>query len=123
MFEHVSTMSLSIGSIVWGVKDIQRAVAFWSGALHYKVKGTVSDDWAMLIPRRGQQGLQLSLKLVTSVEPHRHHMDLFAEDQSAEVERLIKLGAVRKQGWNYEHDADYVVLCDPDGNSFCVVQN
>jgi len=31
------------------------------------------------------------------------------------------LGARRKP-WNYEQDADYVVLEDPDGNPFCVIQ-
>lgn len=24
--------------------------------------------------------------------------------------------------WNYEPNVDYVVLADPDGNTFCVVQ-
>ena len=49
------------------------------------------------------------------------HLDLYAEDQQAEVERLVKLGA-RQYPWRYEPDADYVVLEDPDGNLFCVVQ-
>jgi len=31
------------------------------------------------------------------------------------------LGATRVD-WKYEHEADYVVLADPDGNTFCVVQ-
>ena len=43
------------------------------------------------------------------------------EAMDAEVERLLRLGATRKD-WNYEPDADYVVLQDPDGNPFCVVQ-
>ena len=29
---------LEIGSIVWGVTDIHRAVAFWSEALDYRLK-------------------------------------------------------------------------------------
>ncbi len=48
-------------------------------------------------------------------------MDLFCDNQESEVERLIKLGA-EKTPWRYPEDADYVVLTDPDGNSFCVVQ-
>lgn len=111
---------LSIGAIVWGVKDIDRAVAFWSAALDYELKYPASDDWAMLAPRTGE-GLQLSISKVTSEKAKRHHMDLFADDQKAEVERLLALGATRKE-WNYEPDADYVVLNDPDGNPFCVVQ-
>ncbi|HJB60417.1 MAG TPA: hypothetical protein IAA38_02005 [Candidatus Ruminococcus gallistercoris] len=38
-----------------------------------------------------------------------------------EVKRLIGLGATRKE-WMYPPEADYVVLQDPDGNPFCVVQ-
>lgn len=48
-------------------------------------------------------------------------MDLFTDDQPGEVERLIRLGATRVD-WDYPERADYVVLADPDGNRFCVVQ-
>jgi hypothetical protein len=33
----------------------------------------------------------------------------------------MSLGATYKE-WRYEDDADYIVLNDPDGNPFCVVQ-
>lgn len=111
---------LEIGSIVWGVRDIPRAVRFWSEALHYKLKYPASEDWAVLIPEDGD-GVQLSLTLVSSPKARRHHIDLFTDDQEAEVNRLLALGAVRKE-WRYPPDADYVVLQDPDGNPFCVVQ-
>ena len=46
---------------------------------------------------------------------------MYTTDQEKEVGRLIKLGATR-----YPHkvhpDDDFVVLEDPDGNHFCVVQ-
>lgn len=112
---------IRIGSIVWGVRDLPRAIAFWTQALDYRLKREPDDDFAILIPREGP-GIQLSLNsAVTSDKPKRHHIDLFAEDQESEVERLIGLGATRVD-WRYEPDADYVVLADPDGNSFCVVQ-
>ena len=65
--------------------------------------------------------MQLSLNKVTSDKPKPHHLDLFTQDQNGEVERLLKLGATRVE-WDYEPGADYVVLADPDGNTFCVVQ-
>ena len=111
---------LEIGSIVWGVQDIPRAVRFWSEPLHYKLKYPASEDWAVLIPEDGD-GIQLSLSLVSSPKARRHHIDLFTDDQEAEVNRLLALGAVRKE-WRYPPDADYVVLQDPDGDPFCVVQ-
>ena len=48
------------------------------------------------------------------------HLDLHATGQKAEVERLLKLGAsvhrLPKEG------EDFVVLADPEGKLFCVVQ-
>ena len=103
-----------------GGEDIPRAVAFWSAALHYKLKRPASEDWAILIPESGA-GIQLSLSKVSSPKARRHHIDLFTDDQAAEVERLLALGATRK-AWRYPAGADYVVLQDPEGNPFCVVQ-
>jgi catechol 2,3-dioxygenase-like lactoylglutathione lyase family enzyme len=113
---------LRIGSVVWGVRDVPRAIRFWSDALGYRPREEPSDDWAVLVPREGA-GPQLAIKLVTSdPETHRrHHLDLYAADQAAEVARLVELGA-RHVDWNYEPGADYVVLADVDGNAFCVVQ-
>jgi len=112
----------TIGSVVWGVRDIPRAIEFWAAALDYELRDPPDIDWAVLLPHEGQDGLQLSLKLTESDAPHRHHLDLFSDDQAAEVERLLELGADPVDGWEYEDDADYVVLSDPDGNRFCVVQ-
>ena len=111
---------LKIGSIVWGVKDVNRAVSFWSAALDYELKYPAEEDWAILVPKN-REGIQLSISKVTSEKAKRHHMDLFTSDQKKEVNRLLALGATLKQ-WNYPEDADYVVLEDPDGNPFCVVQ-
>ena len=114
-------MTLQIGAIVWGVRDLGQAIAFWTAALDYKLAREPDDDFAILVPREGQ-GMQLSLNAaVTSTKPKRHHIDLFTRDQAGEVERLLGIGA-RRVNWKYEHEADYVVLADPDGNTFCVVQ-
>jgi len=114
-------LMLAIGAIVWGVRDLQNSISFWCQALNYKVRGEPSDDFAILVPAEGR-GIQLSLNAaVTSDKPRRHHMDLFTHEQDSEVDRLVKLGASRVD-WRYETGADYVVLADPDGNTFCVVQ-
>lgn len=112
---------LKIGAVVWGVRALQRSVTFWSEALNYKLRREPDVDFAILVPREGK-GMQLSLNAaVTSDKPKRHHMDLFTNDQAGDVKRLLSLGATRAN-WTYEPDADYVVLADPDGNTFCVVQ-
>ena len=113
---------LRIGSIVWGVRDVPGAIRFWSEALHYRPLREPSPDWAILVPQTGP-GPQLAITQVTSqAQDHqRHHLDLYAEDAGAEVDRLLGLGA-RRVDWRYPPGADYVVLADPDGNTFCVVE-
>ncbi len=113
---------LRIGSIVWGVGDVGRAVEFWSAALNYRLREEPDEDWAVLVPKNGN-GQQIALMQVKAPaeERRRHHLDLYAADQQAEVERLKALGA-SDVDWDYESDADYVVLADPDGNYFCVAQ-
>ena len=49
------------------------------------------------------------------------HLDLYTNDQQGEVERLIEIGATRYPR-TYSPDEDFIVLEDPDGNRFCVVQ-
>nr|WP_249123904.1 VOC family protein [Saccharopolyspora erythraea] len=54
----------------------------------------------------------------------RIHLDLLVdttEEQEAEVERLVALGASRVDWGLYPPNPDFVVLADPDGNVFCVV--
>jgi hypothetical protein len=53
--------------------------------------------------------------------PPRIHLDLYAENQRDEVDRLVALGATRVQWDRLPDDADYVILADPEGNRFCVV--
>ncbi|MFS8201571.1 VOC family protein [Streptomyces sp. CWNU-52B] len=114
-----------IGSVVMGVSDIRRAEAFWTRALGYVPREAAEDDWVVLVPAEGS-GPQLSLGLSdTPVQEHpRVHLDLYAgdaADQAAEVERLVSLGA-RRVDWDlYPEDPDFVVLADPDGNIFCVI--
>ncbi|MFC7406676.1 VOC family protein [Georgenia alba] len=102
-----------IGAIVLNVSDRRRAAAFWSQALGYEA-GANPD---FLVPTDGGAP-RLHLD-----EDDRTHLDLWAadeEEQLAEVDRLIALGAKRVE-WDYPDDADFVVLADPDGNLFCVI--
>ncbi|APO72042.1 glyoxalase/bleomycin resistance protein/dioxygenase family protein (plasmid) [Rhizobium gallicum] len=113
---------LKIGSIVWGVRDVPRAIEFWCAALNYKPAREPSEDWAILVPTEGE-GQQMAITIVSSdPETHqRHHLDLYASNQKTEVERLLSIGAQRVN-WRYPEEADYIVLADPDGNTFCVIQ-
>ena len=50
---------------------------------------------------------------------NRLHPDFRPVDQTAEVERLLSLGARRADVG--QRDASWVVLADPEGNEFCIL--
>ena len=55
-----------------------------------------------------------------------HHLDLSSSgpaEQEAEVERLVSLRAERVPDWPYPENPDFVVLGDPEGNLFCVLDH
>jgi catechol 2,3-dioxygenase-like lactoylglutathione lyase family enzyme len=113
---------LRVGSIVLRVDDLERQAAFWTAALDYVRREETSDDFLLLRPRDGA-GPNVSLDRVRSTLqiPPRIHLDLYAEDQAAEVRRLIALGATEVHWDKRPPDADYVILADPEGNRSCVV--
>jgi predicted enzyme related to lactoylglutathione lyase len=113
---------IRVGSIVIRVDDLERQVAFWESALHYKRRVDDSDDFALLHPVDGSgPNVSLDLHGSTLQIPPRIHLDLYADDQAAEVQRLKGLGATEIEWDKRPADADYVIMADPEGNRFCVV--
>jgi len=117
-------VGLYVGSTVVNVTHMARALAFWTAALGYVVRdGEIEDDFNVLsAPDRPWSNLSLQLTDAAKHTTNRLHLDLYAEDQAAEVQRLLELGAGRAD-WDYPDDADFVVLLDPDGNEFCVIDH
>ena len=113
---------LSIGSIVIRVDDLELQTAFWEAALGYIRREQTSDDFILLRPKGGV-GPNVSLDQVRSTVqiPPRIHLDLYTADQAGEVERLKSLGATEVHWDKRPADADYVIMADPEGNRFCVV--
>ncbi len=120
---HLAPM-IRIGSIVLRVDDLPRQRAFWMAALGYLAREGDGDNFALLRPRSGR-GPNLSLDRVHSTVqiPPRIHLDLYANDQAAEVARLKSLGATEVRWSKRPPDADYVILADPEGNRFCVIRS
>lgn len=108
-----------VGSVVIDVNDIPKMRSFWEPALGYSLEYE-ADDWVKLVDPNGK-GVTVSLQLVPErrTEKNRLHLDLYASDQMGEVERLEGLGAKRVRG--PKEGEDFVVLEDPEGNLFCVI--
>ena len=113
---------MKIGSIVIHCFEFDKMVDFWGKALNYSLREPKTDDWAVLTDPE-KKGPNLSFQKREKRRDRRNwiHLDLYTWDQKSEVERLLKLGA-QKYPWRYKGNEDYVVLEDPDGNLFCVVQ-
>jgi hypothetical protein len=111
-----------VGSVVIDCNDFSRMLAFWQEALRYEPKYPPKEnDWALLRDPHSRR-VNVSLQCVPEkrIGKNRLHLDLYSEDPDAEVERLLKLGAKRFERVP-EPDEDFVVLEDPEGNLFCVV--
>jgi catechol 2,3-dioxygenase-like lactoylglutathione lyase family enzyme len=98
--------------------------AFWQAALHYEVEHRDPNGGFVILRDPGGSGPNISLDQSPTKRLGKRswlHLDLYTTNQEGEVERLLQLGATRYP-WKYGPDPDYVVLEDPDGNLFCVVQ-
>ena len=118
---------LIMGTVVLTVEDIERAAAFWRAALGYVDRAEPSEDWVILDPPDKEKWSAPGASIALSVTgypqhyPPRIHLDLYADDQAAEIERLIGLGARQVDWHDYPPGADWIVLEDTEGNRFCVV--
>ncbi len=115
---------MKIGSIVIDCINFDEMLSFWQEALHYVPRGRPPDEEGFVILRDPDgTNVNVSLNKVSEKLTGRNwlHFDLYANDQQAEVERLLKIGATRHPQ-TYDPDEDFIVLEDPDGNLFCVVQ-
>ena len=116
---------LHLATVVVNVQDMERAVAFWEAVLGYRPRESGWDpEFMMLVDPAGHRP-PLSLQLTESPPkgPVRVHIDLYTDEQDRHVERLVGLGATRVEDWPYPDDADFIVLRDPDGNEFCVIDH
>ena len=95
---------------------------FWSAALGWPLVWDQDGETAIRAPEGTGFFITWGPPVPQKVAKNRLHLDIAPpahEDQPAEVDRLVALGATRVdigQG-----DVSWVVMADPDGNEFCVL--
>jgi catechol-2,3-dioxygenase len=106
------------GTVVVDALDPNRLARWWAEVL----------DFALLREAAGEvtigrdEGPRLVFIQVpdAKAEKNRLHLELHPDDQHAEVERLLDMGA-RRADVGQPVDAPWIVLADPEGNEFCVL--
>ena len=119
-------MPSAISSIALDAVDPSRLAEFWTQALGYRIAETDEDGVVSLVPADGAAGPDIDIIPVPEEKTvkNRLHLDLRSSGgstQQEEVDRLLALGAVHAdvgQG----PDVTWVVLADPEGNEFCILQ-
>jgi predicted enzyme related to lactoylglutathione lyase len=100
----------------------QQAGYFWSEALGFPLVWDQDQETSIRSPHGGPKISWGGPPLMPKTGKYRLHFDLAPPaggGQSAEVDRLISLGATRidiGQG-----EVSWVVMADPDGHEFCVL--
>lgn len=128
-------MALRWYSVVVDCRDHRAQAAWWARALGWQtvhdaddevviIPAHFSEDYIARVPpgERSQGMVFVPVPEGKSVK-NRLHIDLAPEaqdDQAAEVQRLVDLGA-RRIDVGQGEDVTWVVLADPEGNEFCVL--
>jgi predicted enzyme related to lactoylglutathione lyase len=107
-------------TIVVDCHDIEAVASFWQAALGYERVFEGPEEIVLVKDRDTEPGLVFGTVPEEKTIKNRLHIDLAPDDQAAEVERLIALGATHVDvGQTPENK--WVVLADPEGNEFCVL--
>lgn len=114
---------MSLENIVLQARDPREAGRFWSAALGLTELSDDDDLYEGRLDLGDGVWLDVCIERVDRApEPGpRLHLDLLGgPDQDATVERLLGLGARHLDVG--QGDVPWVVLSDPDGNPFCVME-
>jgi catechol 2,3-dioxygenase-like lactoylglutathione lyase family enzyme len=122
-------MTLRWYTVVIDCLDTVAQARWWAAALGWEVVHETVDEAVVAAPgaQEGTGKPEMPALVFVPVPErktvkNRLHLDLApfaADDQAAEVERLVELGATRVDVG--QGDRRWVVLADPEGNEFCVL--
>jgi catechol 2,3-dioxygenase-like lactoylglutathione lyase family enzyme len=110
-------------SVVVDSADPARLARWWAEVLGYKITLESPDEVCIGHPDPQRPGPALVFVPVPEAKrgKNRLHLDLNPDDRDAEVERLVDMGARHVDVGQAAGD-NWVVLADPEGNEFCVLQ-
>jgi len=114
-------MSVRWEQIVVDSEDPARLARWWAEALDYRIVHEAPEEVEIRRAPDEMPGLLFTPVPDAKTVKNRLHIDLRPEDQEAEVERLVDMGA--RPVDIGQSDVGWVVLADPEGNEFCVLSS
>lgn len=115
---------MRLENIVWDARDPHRLGRFWAAALGAEPIADEPDGFEARLTLSDDAFLDLCFQRVASpsASPARLHPDLQGGARQREVvERLLGLGATH--AYIGQGEVPWVVLADPEGNAFCVMED
>jgi predicted enzyme related to lactoylglutathione lyase len=109
-------------NLVIDAHDPARLARWWAEALHFTIVAEAPDEVEIRRTADAVPGLIFVPVPDAKAGKNRLHIDLRPDDQEAEVERLVDMGA-RHVDVGQPDDVTWVVLADPEGNEFCVLSD
>jgi Glyoxalase-like domain len=112
-------VSLRWEELVIDSRDFRKLGHWWSDAMEWSIILENEDELEIQNPDGAGPTILFINVPESKTAKNRLHLDLVPDDQEAEVERLIGLGASRVDIGQGE--TSWTVLADPEGNEFCVL--
>jgi predicted enzyme related to lactoylglutathione lyase len=117
-------MSVQLSALCIDANDPARLAHFWAGVLGWKM--TEDPDGGVTLLPADDTGFQIDFFPTDAQKsgPNQMHFDLTSrslEDQQETVARALALGG-RHLDIGQGAEAEHVVLADPEGNEFCVIE-
>ena len=99
---------------------------FWSAAVGRPIDrdgDMAANEFFARIPGDGTQPMMMFIQVPEGkTAKNRVHLDMNTSDRTAEVERLVGLGATHVHD-KAEFGFQWTTLADPEGNEFCVASH
>ncbi|MFK4085415.1 VOC family protein [Kribbella sp. NPDC020789] len=113
-------MGVRLQELSYAAKDPAGLARFWAGVLGFEL---VEDT---VLASADEQAFRLRFVAsdLPKLGPNQMHFDITStslEDQQAKVDRALELGG-RHLDIGQSPDEKHVVLADPEGNEFCVIE-
>jgi len=119
-----SEMTSRLVALCFDANDPRLLARFWAEALHWAVDDETHDEIGLVPTDDTIFRILFQPVPEEKVGKNRIHLDLTStsiDDQKETVERLVELGA-RHIDIGQGPDDGHVVLADPEGNEFCVIE-